>query len=200
MIITNPVRLYDILWQVKNAGPSPDNNRRTELYFAGCKKALNGNPCKNCFNPTLWDSSKCYPLSPVNIVDNLDRQKIPKYVTIVGGEPTDQIEGLVDLITILHNRGYHIMLFTWRSYEWVAEQIGKINLNKIDVMITEPYVEEFRIYDRSKDDGIHNVIGSGNQQVIVNHKGKITKYLAKDIEELKLDYSNILNVKLKKEE
>lgn len=190
----NTVKLYDILWQVKNAGPSPDDNRRTELYFAGCKRALSGNPCPECFNPKLWDGSRNYFLSPVDIVDNLDRQNIPKYVTIVGGEPTDQIEGLVDLITILHDRGYHIMLFTWRSYDWVKEQIGLINLKKIDIMVTEPYVKECRIYDTSKDDGLHNVVGSSNQQIIVYRHGKTEIYSAGDIKELKLEYNNNLKV------
>lgn len=190
----NSVKLYDILWRVKNAGPSPDDNRRTELYFAGCKKALSGNPCPNCFNPDLWDGSKNYPLNPTDIVDNLDRQNIPKYITIVGGEPTDQIDGLVDLVTVLHDRGYHIMLFTWRSYDWLKEQIGLINLKKINIIVTEPYVEKFRIYDTSKDDGLHNVIGSGNQEIYIYRNGKTEKYLAGEIKYLKLEYNNILKV------
>lgn len=189
----NSVKLFDILWRVKNAGPSPDNNLRTELYFAGCQRALSGNPCKNCFNPKLWNSSKNIPINPVDIVNNLDRQNIPKYITIVGGEPTDQLEGLVDLISVLKERGYHIMLFTWRSYKWLKEEIGNINLKKIDILVTEPYDETMRIYDTSKDDGIHNVIGSGNQEIY--YKDKMFK--AQDVECMKLDFSNKLEVKLK---
>lgn len=194
------VKLYDILWQVKNAGPSPDDNRRTEIYFAGCQKALSGNPCKNCFNQDLWCNLNSIPLNPVDIVDQLDKQNIPKYVTIVGGEPTDQIEGLIDLITILKNRGYHIMLFTWRSYEWVKDMIGRINLKKIDIMVTEPYIEEFRIYNTALDDGIHNVIGSGNQKVITS-LDKTEPFIieAAKINNMTLDINNNLKIVVKEE-
>lgn len=191
----NYIKLYDILWQVKNAGPSPDNNRRTEIYFAGCNKALQGNPCKHCFNPSLWRNDKSNNLAPQDIVDNLDRHNIPKYVTIVGGEPTDQLPGLIDLITVLKNRGYHIILFSWRSYDWIAKEIGLINLRKIDILVTEPYIEEYRIYDTNLDDGVHNVIGSGNQEVIINNgTDKFDIYKAGQLKSLLLDYSNKLKV------
>ena len=194
----NYIKLYDILWQTKNAGPSPDNNRRTEIYFAGCMKARQGNPCKNCFNPKLWFNDNNINLAPEAVVDDLDKHNIPKYVTIVGGEPTDQIDGLVDLITILKSRGYHIMLFTWHTYDWIVKEMGYVNLRKIDILVTEPYLEEERIYNASLNDGIHNAIGSGNQEIIVNRgNNNFDRHFARDVKELKLDYSNILKVVMK---
>ena len=165
------VKLFDVLWRTKNAGASPDDNRRTELYFAGCRKALSGYPCKNCFNPALWDDTYNIPHDTTEIVDALDRHHIPKYVTIVGGEPTDQKEGLVELIDELYRRGYETVLFTWHDVFWIRMNIGIDTLKKIAYAVCGPYVEEERIYDTSRDDGVHNVIGSGNQ-VIIRYTGK----------------------------
>lgn len=165
MSIDITIRLYDILWRVKNAGPSPDNNKRTELYFGGCNKALSGHPCKDCFNPTLWDYSTCYPKWPEEIADVLDNSKIPKYVTIVGGEPTDQLGGLFELGRILHERGYHLMLFSWRSIEWFKDNLLDEELKWFNIIVTDPYDCTQRIYNTNRDDGVHNVIGSANQRI-----------------------------------
>ena len=165
------VKLFDVLWRTKNAGASPDDNRRTELYFAGCQKALSGNPCKNCFNPALWDSKSNIPQDVIKIVDALDRHNIPKYITLVGGEPTDQKEGLIALVDELYKRGYETILFTWHDPFWVRVNIGIETLKKIAYVVCGPYDETQRIYDTTKDDGIHNVIGSGNQ-IILRYKSK----------------------------
>jgi len=186
------IRLFDILWRTKNAGPSPDDNRRTELYFAGCDRALSGNPCKNCFNPLLWDRSNCYPKTSEEIVNALDRHNIPKYITIVGGEPTDQLDGLVELSTILKKRGYHTMLFSWRSMDWIKEKICAETINNFNIIVTDPYIEAERIYDTAKDDGIHNVVGSGNQNIWLPDKS--VSYKARDIASLKLKENNELEV------
>ena len=157
------IKLHDILWRTKNAGASPDDNFRTELYFAGCQKALSGNPCKNCFNPTLWNSNSHIPYDVKEIVDVLDMHNIPKHITIVGGEPTDQLEGLKELIILLEERGYEVILFSWHDPKWIIKHIGYFLLKKLSYVVCGPYVEEFRIYDVLKDNGVNNVIGSGNQ-------------------------------------
>ena len=167
------IKLHDILWRTKNAGASPDDNRRTELYFAGCRKALSGNPCKNCFNPTLWDSSKHIPHTVTEIVDALDRHNIPKYITIVGGEPTDQLDGLRELIPLLKKHGYETVLFSWHDPEWIVWALGDNALKDLAYVVCGPYEEAHRIYDTSKDDGIHNVIGSDNQ-IILYPKSDVT--------------------------
>ena len=51
------LRIFDIKWQVKTAGPSPNENKRIEVFLLGCDKAMQGNPCKGCFNSVTWDKS-----------------------------------------------------------------------------------------------------------------------------------------------
>jgi organic radical activating enzyme len=167
------IKLHDILWETKNGGASPCDNRRTELYFAGCQKALSGNACKNCFNPALWDNKNHIPHDVKEIVDVLDMHHIPKYVTIVGGEPTDQLEGLKELIIMLHERGYEVILFSWHDPKWIKNKLGYKLLSKISYAVCGPYVESLRIYDTSKDNGINNVIGSSNQIIFRVEKDTI---------------------------
>ena len=98
---------------------------------------------------------------------------IPKYVTIVGGEPTDQLEGLKELIIMLHERGYEVILFSWHDPKWIKNKLGYKLLSKISYAVCGPYVENLRIYDTSKDNGINNVIGSSNQIIFRVEKDTI---------------------------
>ena len=85
------IKLHDILWQTKNGGASPDDNRRTELYFAGCRKALSGNPCKNCFNPETWNFNYGSPFT-VHTEDEVLAYMEPDYIkgiTLLGGDPVE---------------------------------------------------------------------------------------------------------------
>lgn len=186
------IRLFDILWETKNAGPSPYDNRRTEVYFGGCKKALSGNQCKNCFNPLLWDGSRCYPKDPEEVVNAIEMNKVPKFVTIVGGEPTDQLPGLIKFGRILKEHNFHIMLFSWRSVEWFRKELDNDDINNFNIIVTDPYVEEERIYNVNRDDGIHNVIGSGNQRIWLPKENKI--YYARDIRMMTLSKNKKLEV------
>lgn len=186
------IKIFDILWQTKGAGPSPDNNRRTEIYFAGCKMAKNGNPCPGCFNPDLWDDSSCIPRLPSEIFDVINKTNVPKYITIVGGEPTDQLSGLIELAKLLKNNKYHIMLFTRREKQWILNHISNEDIKLFDIIVTGPYKKECRIYDSSKDDGIHNVIGSANQTIWLTRND--TTYLAGDVSQLILKKNGKLEV------
>lgn len=157
----NKVRLYDIIWSTKFGGPSPCGVR-TELYFGGCKKALEGNPCNGCFNPKLWDNLKCIPKDPQEIVNLLNAHNIPKYITVVGGEPTDQINGLIDLTKLLQENGYHIILFSYKKLLELQKEPYADIFKYIDILIDGEYDSSKRIYD-DHIPGIYKTIGSKNQ-------------------------------------
>jgi hypothetical protein len=89
------------------------------------------------------------------------------------------------------------MLFSWRSYDWVKSQMGESNLKNIDIVVTEPYQAEYRIYDNTLDDGLHNVIGSGNQEVWIPAKNIF--YKAGDLASMTLNENNELEVTYKNE-
>lgn len=117
------IKLWDVKWDTCTAGPSPDNNNRTEVFLLGCKKAISGNPCKGCFNSSTWDDSKAeYSHDPIEMAAHLNKHAPNKYITIGGGEPTDQIDNLIILCKELKKYGFHIMVYTWRELKEIVKK------------------------------------------------------------------------------
>lgn len=187
------IKLYGIKWDVKTAGPSPDKNKRNEVFFFGCDRAMAGNPCKGCFNSALWDNSIVKEGHESSaIVDNIKKFATNKYVTIGGGEPLDQLDGLIELTELLKKEGFHIMVYTWRELLKI-ENDSKIKslLNNIDILVDGEFISSKRVYDDSKADGLLSSVGSENQIIwdIKNKKG----YCLGDIESLSIgDNDNII--------
>ena len=185
------IAVFDIRYEIKNAGPSPHDNRRTELYFAGCDKAASGNPCKNCFNPMIWQRDKALVKSAQDFLDCLNKHNIPRFITLVGGEPTDQLDGLVEFGRLAKADGYHIILFSWHDVEWLKAKLGDA-VCYFDIIIPGEYLESRRIYDESKDDGLHNMIGSDNQYIWLPKEGELAK--PADLSSLALNKERVLEV------
>ena len=212
------LKLMDAKWSVKTAGPSPFNNERTELFLLGCKKAIEGNPCKGCFNSSTWDSSKVTLLhDPIKMAEHINNVAPNKYITIGGGEPTDQIDGLILLCKELKEKyNFNIMIYTWRNLEeelklepiktysdgenkkTFKRSIGdklKELIKYVDIIVDGEFKLEERLWDGSKEDGFISSIGSGNQIVWNIQKGY--GYSMKDIHSLKLTKNNLLQYELK---
>jgi hypothetical protein len=210
----NGLLIREVEWKVKTAGPSPFNNERTEIFLLGCKKAMSGNPCKGCFNNSTWNSSKAeFSHDPVLVAKHIAECAPNKYVTIGGGEPTDQIDNLMILCRELKKYSFHIIMYTWRSLKdvltqpyWIAFSLGSPPIddtfsNKllwlmqyVDIVIDGEYKEEERMWDDSKEDGFLSSIGSGNQIVwdIPNRVG----FAMKDIKGIYLLNSDVLSYNL----
>lgn len=191
------IKLYGIKWDVKTAGPSPDSNKRNEVFFFGCDRAKAGNPCQGCFNSDLWDNSvvtKGHESSA--IVDNIKKFALNKYVTIGGGEPLDQIDGLIELTGLLKKDGFHIMVYTWRELINIEhDEKVKTLLNNIDILVDGEFINSKKVYDDSRADGLLSSIGSENQ-IVWDTKKKIG-YCLKDIDSLSIDCDNNLIFSLK---
>ena len=153
-----PLKIFNVKWTSKSAGPSLDRNSRTEIFLAGCKKAREGNPCKGCFNQELWSKDVYYGLEmPQEAFKKIKRFAPNKYITFVGGEPLDQVGPLADLCELLHNDGYHILVI---SHYTVAAILTKTAsspameklVNNIDVLIDGEYKAEYmgRIKNRRR--------------------------------------------------
>lgn len=163
------INLYDYRINIRTAGPSVQDNLRSELYFAGCRKAEEGDPCRGCFNYQLWQREQGSQISIQSIVDRLEDMCSVKSVTIVGGEPTDQLEGLIELCRLLKKYNYHILVISWHTYEDMLkenpEQYEQL-FSTIDVLVDGQYDEHQRIYDDTHTNVMRSFIGSNNQKVI----------------------------------
>lgn len=191
------IKLYGVKWDVDTAGPSPDGNKRTEIFFFGCKRAVNGNPCKGCFNKQLWDNSVAtFSYSVKEIVENIKQHASNKYVTIGGGEPTDQIVGLVELTSALKKEGFHVTIYTWKSLPELLKESSQISLyakhliDYADIIIDGEFKEEERLYDASKGDGLLSSVGSGNQIIWDIHEKE--GYAMRDLDAIALDANDRL--------
>ena len=163
------IKVFDIDWASKTAGPSNDGIR-TEIFLSGCKKAREGNPCKNCFNQILW--KEVLKDTDINdLVSMIHKHARNKNITIVGGEPTDQLPALLRLCVELKALDYHIIVFTYKKLE---NFLSKNNpdretyitlLSSIDMLIDGEYEEDKRIFDDKDNIIAYNLIGSSNQKV-----------------------------------
>ena len=167
------LRIFNAKWASNTAGPSPFENRRTEIFLAGCQKAAAGNPCRGCFNAELWQKNVYVAeASPEDAFANIKKFAPSPYITFVGGEPLDQLDPLAKLCALLRRDGFHIIVITHFLYEdllLIAQKNKAMQelLSAVDVLIDGEYKEEERIWDdRRAGDGLHDVIGSGNQRII----------------------------------
>lgn len=178
--------VFDLKMRATTAGPSPDNNQRVELFLLGCNKAQKGSPCKGCFNSITWDIGKAdFSRDPIEVADFIIKNAPNKYITIGGGEPSDQITSLIPLTRRLKENGFHIIMYTWRdltkalnndyqnvipnSYlnkdTYSLKDDIKTLLKNIDIVIDGEFVIEEKLYIDNCDDGLFGSIGSGNQKI-----------------------------------
>ena len=211
------LKVFDIKFDVTTAGPSPNNNKRIELFLLGCDKAMNGYPCKGCFNQPLWNSNKAqHSLDPIElaqwIIDKTPRNE--RFITLGGGEPLASIDQIIPLCKELKENGFHIMMYTWRklSYylqnkditedltmapfsNYIKQRLPEL-LQYIDMIVDGQYIQEERLYDSDKADGLLSSIGSGNQKVwdinYYNKTGEFRSYFMRDISKLIVDKEHLI--------
>ena len=165
------MKIFNVKWTSKSAGPSPYENKRTEVFLAGCRIAMEGHPCKGCFNPDLWNPDHHVDdCSPEKAAANIIMHAPNKYITFVGGEPLDQLADLALTCEILKKAGYNICVITHYELKQLTSMMPNYYLSSlldaIDLLIDGAYKEDERIWDEDKrGDGLHDVIGSGNQIV-----------------------------------
>lgn len=198
----NRIKLFSVTWSTDTAGVSPHGNMRTEIFFKGCNKALVGDPCVGCFNQALWDDYAEKTYSPEEIANQIEKYAPNKYVTIGGGEPTDQMEGLIELTELLKQKGFHIMVYTWKDLQAMLldhEEGPKFYrlLEHIDMLVDGIFDPSERMYKIDQGDGFLSSIGSGNQTIWdVKHyrenKPEMIGYKMRDLVGLYLKSNNDL--------
>lgn len=130
---------------------------RAVIHFAGCSVG-----CPGCFNPHTHDASAPGVWrAPAQSIARL-MLTVSDRVTISGGEPTDQLQGLYDLCKSLREEGCRdIVMFTGRRIE-VLQKRPRWNVlieeKLVDVVVDGPFIER-----RLATDGMR---GSDNQRII----------------------------------
>lgn len=135
--------------------------RRSSVLFQFCPLK-----CKNCYVPELHSQESGTLISAQKLAELLlDSEFERDGVTILGGEPFAQPEGLSELVKELREKGcLHIVCYSGYTLEILREKaitqpvIGEI-LEEIDILIDGAYIE-------SLASGASLWTGSGNQRVI----------------------------------
>ena len=176
------LKVFDIKFDVTTAGPSPNDNKRIELFLLGCDKAMRGDACEGCFNRRLWDSNLAEFSCDIESLANWIIERTPeneRYITIGGAEPTFQIDHLIPFCKMLKSAGFHIMIYTYREllheFNISNKQYNTPNkipvskwialLENIDMIVDGPFIQELRMYKEDEGDGFLSSIGSGNQRI-----------------------------------
>ena len=208
------LKVFDIKFDVTTAGPSPNNNKRIELFLLGCDKAMRGDACQGCFNKRLWDSSMAEFACDVESLAEWIINKTPeneRYITIGGAEPTFQIDHLIPFCKILKHAGFHIMIYTYREllHEFYISNKEYTTPNRIpntkwfalleniDMVVDGPFMQEYKLYKEDEGDGFLSSIGSGNQRIwdiqFFNKHHQLRGYAMKDLIGIDLGlYNNLI--------
>lgn len=145
----------------------PDGPRAV-MWVSGCSIQ-----CPGCQNKSLWFRRPEHRTS-VSVATNALRSAAPdgRPVTITGGEPLDQVIGLMAMLTRLRTMDAldyfprrHIILYTGYTWAHINHEIREgdaalaVLIQQVDVIVDGPYVESL------DNDGMQ-WRGSSNQRAI----------------------------------
>ena len=150
------IKLHKIIYGTTVEGPG----NRIAIWLQGCSIR-----CKGCINKALQDPEGGEEVSTEALGNAILKSGISK-ISILGGEPLDQVEGLMSLVHYIkvRNNGISIILFTGYEKAKAKELLG-IGWPAFDIIIAGPY-------DASKPDS-RKWIGSTNQEICyVSDKAK----------------------------
>ena len=155
MNVEPSLRVFRIYHNSVVEGPG----RRSVVQLSGCEKR-----CPGCIAVETWPLGSGVEMSVSEVVKaTLDPGGAPRDgVTVLGGEPFLQPEGLLSLVMRLKAHGQHVTLYSGYTLEELLSRhdpvISQI-LDLADILIDGPFVKEL-----SSDAGEWR--GSTNQRII----------------------------------
>jgi len=133
--------------------------KRIAFWVQGCNRR-----CPGCCNRAMQEirRNKIVDTSDfISVIGKAADTYHAEGVTMLGGEPMLQAEGLSHIAEWCRNRGLSVLLFTGYLYKELLDMndpyVSKL-LRYTDILVDGPYIEE--MYDNERD-----WIGSSNQRV-----------------------------------
>ncbi|MDE6429227.1 MAG: radical SAM protein [Malacoplasma sp.] len=139
---------------MKNPSLCDGPGYRTVIFFQGCNLK-----CKGCHNVESWPLKKGEKIKVSELAERIKKISFNKKITISGGEPLLQIDGLIQLLDLLD--GFDICLYTGKKFEDVPKEI----LKKLKYLKFGPYIQSLKTYDKP-------FVGSKNQEFWELENGK----------------------------
>lgn len=127
---------------------------RNVVFFQGCNRH-----CPGCHNPGTWDPAGGKEVEINELVREINNNTPLRRITISGGEPLQQFDGLMDLVRCLRRQKYDIAVYTGCRMEEVPASL----LSEIDYIKVGDYRKDYHT-------SVKPYIGSSNQQFIKLHE------------------------------
>lgn len=129
-------------------------NCRFVIWVQGCSIR-----CEGCWNKDMWATEDKTILSIQDLLSKIESEKdVIDGITLLGGEPLDQIAEVSELLIENRKLGLGTMLFTGYEMTEIAEKQMTSILDNLDILITGRY-------DKTKRTMNHQWIGSTNQEI-----------------------------------
>lgn len=153
---------------------------RYSIFTQGCL-----HQCIGCHNPKSHDTHGGYLEDIEVFIKEIESNPLLDGVTISGGEPFLQPIPLIELLTVLHQKNIHIMIYSGYTFEEILE-LG-MNERKLlslcDVLVDGRFHQTLKslslIYKGSSNQRIINVLESlKNNKIIIqeiNEYGEFVK-------------------------
>jgi len=107
------------------------NKIAVAIYFSGCSIR-----CRGCQNKVLWDKNFGRDVTLDSLLEEIKQNELAEYLVFLGGEPTDQIDFLIELCRSVKN--LKKALYTGREFEILPIDL----IAEIDFIVCGPFREE----------------------------------------------------------
>jgi len=112
--------------------------KRWVLWTQGCTLG-----CKGCWNTQTWSKKNGEKWSISQLLESISSQEDIEGITILGGEPFQQLDGIAELIKSVKQLGLTVMLYT--GYEKIEfNDLMWQCFNSSDLVIAGRYRDELR--------------------------------------------------------
>ena len=131
---------------------------RFSVFVQGCSHR-----CPGCHNPDSQPAEGGYLCGVSDLVHQIHQNKLIHGVTLTGGEPFEQTEGMLELARELRAEGYNLWIYSGYLFEDLMaghphEKAPEL-LAQCDVLVDGPFIQDLNSYDLQWK-------GSSNQRVI----------------------------------
>ena len=112
--------------------------KRWVLWTQGCTLA-----CKGCWNKQTWSKRGGDEKSISQLIESITSQEDIEGITILGGEPFQQLDGIAELIKSVKQLGLTVMLYTGYEKAEFNDLMWQC-FNSSDLVIAGRYRKELR--------------------------------------------------------
>jgi len=171
--------IHQIVYPLTVLGPGT----RVGIWFQGCTIH-----CPECIAPETWEFDETTFIDFQDLKKKLhDYQKFqPDGITISGGEPFDQPQGLIIFLTMLREMGFSsVMVYSGYPFEFLRKTFIS-HLDLIDILVSEPF--------QYKENDTKLWRGSDNQIIHLLSKRAKQEYNEDEMNELRYPEQRSLQI------